>query len=121
MARSKSVVESIDLSNHLCCDYLLNLENTEETRSACVKYLRNFINKTQYADLEIISRNKKRILELGGDIGFPVESKKLAIFKFIFGTKYSIMMKEWFWNLEITIRRKWDKFLYILLEGDAKF
>jgi len=121
MARSKSVVESIDLSNHLCCDYLLNLENTEKTREACVNYLRNFINKTQYADSEIISKNQKRIIELGGDIGSLAETKKFAILKFVFGTKNTLMIKEWFWNLEITIRRKWDKLLAILFEGDINY
>lgn len=117
MTRSKSILESIDLSNDLCVDHFLKLRNDEKSRQACVKYLQKFIQNIQFADSEIILKNQKRIRELGGEIVVPAKSKKFTMFKIIFGTRFALVLKERLWNLEITIRRQWDRLLASIIEG----
>ena len=121
MSRSKSTIESLDLSNNLCVDYLLNLENNEITRDACIKFLQRFLNKIPLGDPKIILKNQKRILELGGEFTFPTETKKFSIFKYVFGKNATRMLKKWLWNLEVTFRRKWDKLLAYLSGEEIKY
>jgi glycosyltransferase involved in cell wall biosynthesis len=120
MTRSKAIVDSLDLANSLCIDHLLNLENNDTTRKACAKFLQAFNNKIHPENSEIILKNQKRILELGGEIIIPTETKKFAIFKSLFGTKISFMLKKWLWNLEIIFRNKWDKLLSFIFKDEIK-
>ena len=120
MSRSKEIVESLNLSNNLCIDHLLNLENNEVSRKACANFLKRVNNKIHPTNVEIILENQKRIVDLGGEIVFPTKTKKFTIFKYIFGIKTALMLKEQLWNLEIIFRKKWDKLLAYLFEEKIK-
>jgi len=121
MNRLISSIESLDISNNLCVDYLLNLENNELTRKACTIFLQRFINKIHLGDPKIILKNQKRIIELGGEVTFPTETKKFNIFKYIFGPNAARIVKKWLWNLETTFRNKWDKLLAYLSGEEIKY
>ena len=121
MKRSKSATESLDLSNNLCVDYLLNLENNEISRIACMKFLQRFVNNIHLGDSIIIKRNQARIKELGGEISPPTESKKFSIFKLIFGKNAARIVKKWFWNIEIILKKIWDKLLSYVSGNEIKY
>lgn len=111
MNKSKSTIESLDLSYNLCVDHLLGLEDNENTRQACAKLLQKFITKIHVGDPQIILKNQNRIKELGGEISFPTESKKFTILRYIFGKDLTRKLKNYLWNIEVLFRRMWDKFL----------
>jgi len=121
MGRSISSIESLDISNNLCVDHLLNLENNEFTRKACTIFLLRFINKIHLGDPKIILKNQKRIIELGGEITFSIETKKFSVIKYIFGTNAARILKKRLWNLEITFRKMWDKLLAYLSGEEIKY
>ena len=120
-SNSREKVESLDLSHNLCVNYLLHLENSELTRKASINYLQRFNNNIYFKHYDIVKANQKRIVELGGEITFPTETKKSSIFKYIFGTKATKISKKWLWNLEITFRKKWDKLLAYISGEEIKY
>ena len=121
MTRSKSVIESLNLSNNLCVDYLLSMENNDTTREACIKFLQRFLNKIPNGDPKIILSNRNRIISLGGQYNIPIETKKFSIFKNILGINTARLLKRWLWNSEIILRKTWDKLLAFLTEEKVKF
>jgi len=112
--KSRRNIESLNLSNNLCVDHLLNLKNNDVTKNACINYLQRFNNKIYFKHFDIVKANQKRILELGGEITFPTETIKLSIFKFVLGTNATSMLKKRLWNLELIFRKNWDKLLAYL-------
>lgn len=121
MTRSKSVIESLNLSNNLCVDYLLSLKNNEITRKASVEFLQRFLNKIPNGDPKIILSVRNRITSLGGEFNSPIEKKKFSIFKNIFGINTARNLKKWLWNSEIILRKTWDRLLALLTDNDIKY
>lgn len=114
MNKSKSIIESLDISYNLCIDHLLKLEDNEMTRKACIKLLQRFITKIHIGNSQIILKNQNRIVELGGEISFPTESKRFTILKYILGKHVTRKLKNLLWNIEIAVRGIWDRFLMYL-------
>lgn len=120
-SKSRKKIESLDLSHNLCVNHLLHLENSEITRKACINYLQRFNNNIYFKYFDIVKANQKRIVELGGEITFPTETKKFTIFKYIFGKHATRRFKGWLWNLEVILRGKWDKFIAYLSGEEIKY
>ncbi|MGD8306656.1 MAG: glycosyltransferase family A protein [Ignavibacteria bacterium] len=116
MNKSKSTIESLDLSYNLCVNHLLSLEDNEMTRKACASLLQRFITKVHVGDPQIILKNQNRIMELGGEISFPTESKKFTIIKYIFGKHATRKLKNYLWNVEVFVRSVWDRFLVYIFK-----
>jgi len=112
--RTEKSLESWSLSKNLCVDHLLNLENSEITRKACIKYLQRIISVPYRVNSTVIETNQKRIIELGGSITPPSESRKFIIIRKFLGLKTAKKLKIRLWNIEIAIRKYWDKLLAIL-------
>jgi glycosyltransferase involved in cell wall biosynthesis len=108
---SKNALESLSLSLNLCIDHLLALENDENTKRVCISLLQKFINSHYPADAEIINNIQKRIVELGGTVSSPKESRKFYFVRKIFGWKTSRFFKKWLWELEVGLYKNWDQLL----------
>ncbi len=119
-SRSREKIDSLNLSHNLCVNHLLQLENSEITRKACINYLQRFNNKIYVKHFDIVKTNQKRIVELGGEITFPTETKKFSIFKYILGTNATRILIKWLWYIEITLKNKWDKLLAYLSGEEIK-
>jgi glycosyltransferase involved in cell wall biosynthesis len=120
-SNSRKKIESLNLSHNLCVNHLLQLENSENTRKACINYLQRFNNNIYLKHYDIVKANQKRIVELGGEITLPTETKKTNILKYIIGINATQTLKKWVWNLEITFRTKWDKLLAYITGEEIKY
>jgi len=109
--RAGKSLESLNFSKTLCVDLLLNLEDSDVTREACINYLQRSIFFPASFDSPIIESNRKRISELGGSIVPPAMTRKFTIIKNIFGLKTARLIKNKLWHMEIIIRKYWDKIL----------
>ena len=109
--RAGKSLESLALSKSLCVDHLLNLENSEITRKACINYLQSNISLPDDVESPAIEANRNRIIELGGSIVPPTKTKKFNIIKKIIGMKTALLLKRKLWNMEIVVRKSWDKLL----------
>jgi len=112
--RGGKSLESLNLSRTLCADLLLNLEDSEITREACISYLQRDIIRPNGVNSPLIDTNRKRIIELGGSIVPPVRTRKFTIIGKIIGFKTAGLIKGRLWHMEILIRKSWDKLLSIL-------
>ena len=112
--KSKKTLESLNLAVNLCIDYLLKLENSETTRKASINCLQKIINTLYQNDSSIIGKNQKRIIELGGSITPVSRTTKFTMVQKILGLQKATTLKTKFWNLEILIRRNWDKLLSVI-------
>ncbi len=112
--KSQKTLESLNLAVNLCIDYLLKLENSETTRKASINCLQKIINTLYQNDSSIIGKNQKRIIELGGSITPVSRTTKFTMVQKILGLQKATTLKTKFWNLEILIRRNWDKLLSVI-------
>ncbi|MGB5892927.1 MAG: hypothetical protein WBG58_02040 [Ignavibacteriaceae bacterium] len=112
--RGGKSLESLNFSRTLCADLLLNLEDSEITREACISYLQRNIVIPHGVNSPLIDTNRKRIIELGGSIVPPVRTRKFTIIEKIIGFKTAGLIKGRLWHMEILIRKSWDKLLSIL-------
>ena len=114
--RSMETIKSLSLANDLCVNHLLKIENSPTTRNACVVFLQRFIKNIYFEEKELdgMQQIKKRILDLGGNIPRRQESKFFLIARLLFGLRIARLLKSQVWNLEITLRRYFDKVLLII-------
>ncbi|MBW1872569.1 MAG: glycosyltransferase family 2 protein, partial [Deltaproteobacteria bacterium] len=104
--RSKKAVESLDLSNYLSVEHLLNLENNELTREASIRFLQRFVGWIRTGEANIGRASLNRIAELGGVCTPP--SKPAATWP----------LRLWLWNSRITVRKNLDR-LFAMIDGDG--
>jgi glycosyltransferase involved in cell wall biosynthesis len=114
---STRAITSLYLSAQECVSHLLNFEESSITKNACVNYL-NRINHFFEYDEELLNKNQKRIIELGGNIRAKSDNLKFRIAQKIFGHKNAKYIKIIVWQLEILVHKSWDKILSIFSMGN---
>lgn len=114
---STRAITSLFLSAQDCVSHLLNYEESNITKIACVNYL-NRINHFFEYDEDLLNKNKKRILELGGNIRTKPDNLKFRIAQKIFGHKNTKYLKIKTWQIEILISKTTDKFLSFLFRNN---
>jgi len=112
--RSNKALESYIFSLNCCIDHLLSLDNSENTKNACINSLQNFINIFRPEDRSIISIVHQRISDLGGIIKPPVESWKFLIIQKILGMKTAMLLKKLIYRMKIFLHLNLDKLLATL-------
>lgn len=112
--KTEKYLESLNLCNNLCVDYLLKIDDSEITRKASRIFLQNFVAGIPLENSYIVKDTKIRIIELGGSIPPPSETRKFNFIKKILGFRIADFLKKWLWNMELIARREWDKFLAFL-------
>jgi hypothetical protein len=115
---TKKAYQSLNLSVNFCVDYLLKLENSEQTRKASVEALIDVIDSIYEKDSEIVKAIQKRINELGGTASNISKSRKFTITEKLFGINAATSLKSRLWNMEILLRRSWDKLYYVVISGE---
>lgn len=116
---SETALKSEILAINLCVDHLLTLENSESTRKASISYLQNLLFTVSTEMSYLVEDTKNRIIELGGSIPPPSESRKFTLIKKILGLRIANSIKKWMWDIERLVRKEWDKFLAVLFRDGA--
>lgn len=108
--KSKKKIVSLIEANISIVQNVLEKFNDDETRSACLFFLKRFYSSILYSDEEIIEIKKltNYIKSLGGELPPKEESRKFAIVKKILGLKRARELKLFLWNLEVKIRKTLD-------------
>jgi glycosyltransferase involved in cell wall biosynthesis len=112
--RTEKHLLSLNLANNLCVDHLLKIENSDETRKACMTFLQTFVAGIPADKSYIVKDTKNRIIELGGSIPPPSETKKFIFIRKILGYRIAQLIKRWLWNMERLVQMEWDKFMAFL-------
>jgi hypothetical protein len=76
-------------------------------------FLQNFVSRIPFDKSYLVKDTKNRIIELGGSIPPPSETRKFIFIKNL-GFRIASLIKAWLWNMERVVRREWDKFLAFL-------
>lgn len=108
-----NALQSIILSKNLQAEALLKLEDSEQTRKACINSLLREMFRYDL-DKDSISVVEKRISELGGYVTLPPYTKKFEVVKKILGLKTAKRLKGRIWYLEKLLKKYWEKFCSIL-------
>jgi glycosyltransferase involved in cell wall biosynthesis len=112
--KSSKALESQILSTILSISHLMALEDSERTRSACLKFLQrrlHYIYPENYAMLEKVTKVAQ---ELGGVLSPPDESLSFFFIRQLFGWKIAKRVKSIASNTEISVFKNWDRLLYLL-------
>lgn len=107
----KRSLDDISFAYNLCVDNLLQFMNDNRTRAAAVSFLKDFISLYYDYESDVIIKNKKRILYLGGTEERPYISRRFKIIESIFGNKAAVIMKSKTWSLKTYIEKRIDKLL----------
>jgi glycosyltransferase involved in cell wall biosynthesis len=111
---SDKAYDSLHRSVNLSVDYLLNLENSSRTRKAGRDALQDVVDSVYEEGSEIFLSNQKRIIALGGAVTEISRTGKFRLIERLFGLKNAVSLKTKLWNLELIVRRSWDKMFYTL-------
>jgi glycosyltransferase involved in cell wall biosynthesis len=105
-------ISSLFLSISLNIKYLRSLEDSERTRSACLKYLQTWLIYFYPDQKDILQRANLIARELGGELTPPEVRWKYLIIRKIFGWETGKMAEQKIPMLKQLFRSKWDKVLY---------
>jgi glycosyltransferase involved in cell wall biosynthesis len=106
--------ESYLLSKNLCIQYLLSLENSERTKSACLNALQNLLPLVYPEKEEWVTRINDLASELGGNLRAPPVNWKYYPVEKLFGREGRIKMVNNWRKIKNLMQRNWDKLHYHL-------
>lgn len=112
--KGNKALESRVLSTSLCIGYLRALEDSERTRAACLKFLQRRIRYIYPDNHAMLEKVTKTVQELEGVLLPPQESFIFFVIRKIFGWKIAKNIKNIAWRAETSVRRNWDRLLYLL-------
>jgi glycosyltransferase involved in cell wall biosynthesis len=111
--------ESMLLSNSLCIQYLLSLENSERTKTACLNLLQTFLSSFSPGEKELIAKINDLASELGGSLKPPRVNWKYYPVEMLLGREGRIKTVKNWRAVKYLMRRNWDKLLYQLIPTEA--
>jgi glycosyltransferase involved in cell wall biosynthesis len=112
--KSENALKSEVLSINLCVDHLLKLEKSEVVRKASISYLQNLVSGISTDMSYLVEDTKKRIIEMGGSIYPPSESRKFIFIKKTLGLRIANFIKKWLWDIERLVQKEFEKILAFL-------
>lgn len=112
--RSNEALESLLSSMKLSFQYLLNMENSERTRRACVKFMESRIMDYCPDDPEFFKKVEIIAKRIGGTLSDPEVDRKLLILKKMIGWKRAIYFRNFYSKSKIYVSRRLDELLYNL-------
>lgn len=101
LGKNEKSLLSLNKSINLSCDYLLNIDSSNESKEACIcalSYVSNIIKDRLPIEY---SQNLKRIGELGGVLLQQKTSLKFKIVEKFLGEKAAFYLKGLLWNFKI--------------------
>jgi glycosyltransferase involved in cell wall biosynthesis len=113
--RSKEALEALFISISRSIDHLRSLEDSEKTRSACLKYLQDRLWYFYPEKYEILEKAQNLAEKLGGNLSLPPdEGWKFSLLMNIFGWKMTMNLRNIAYRAETSALRNWDRFMYKL-------
>jgi glycosyltransferase involved in cell wall biosynthesis len=109
--QSDKKLESLWLSMRLHIQYLRSLEDSARARTACVTYLKNWLDNFSPARPDIVAEAKKLAATLGGHLDSPQLRPKYAWLEKIFGRNAASRAQLFAPQLKTCCQRLWDRAL----------
>lgn len=110
LGKKKKTVLSFHTSINLCCDYLLKIDDSVQSREACIYALSYLSNSIKNEFPELYKENILRIKSLGGELIPPHYSYNFRLVKAIFGENFAKKIKSGLWDLKIKSKERFDYF-----------
>lgn len=110
--RSSRKISSLIKANLLIVENTLKYSSDSALLESCSIFLMNFYSNLYFNDEEIpeINNLKQKILSLGGNLPGKNYSTKFKLIKKILGLSLARKLKNFFWSLEIKLRKFIDYF-----------
>jgi glycosyltransferase involved in cell wall biosynthesis len=105
-------LESLFLSLQMHMDYLLSLEDSARTRSACVKYLQRWLIHFYPARLDLVMQLELLATRLGRRLEHPDLRWKYVWLQRSFGWEFAKRAQVFLPKAKHTLLRTWDKTLH---------
>jgi glycosyltransferase involved in cell wall biosynthesis len=112
VGRSNKKLEALWRSMQLHISYLRRLEDSEEVRTACIRYLQNYLIDFYPLRLDIAEQMHKVARDLGGRLNAPRLSWKYSWIKALFGWDLAKRAQLFLPNVKWSLIRFWDKALF---------
>ena len=121
IGKSNKKKDALFLSMQLHIRYLLSLEDSPQTREACVRYIQTWLSWFHEQRPEIVSQLEQLASSLGGKLQPPKFSWKYAWIEPIFGWRAAREAKMFMPSLKERAHRLWDQTCFRLekREGTA--
>lgn len=114
VGRTNKKLESQFLSMQLHIQYLRSLQDSEETRSACLKYLQTWLIYFYPDRLDIAKRLEEIAAECGGKLEVPRFPRKYAWIQGMFGWEAARQAQVFVPRLKLSLKRSWDRAMFRL-------
>ena len=108
-------LESLLLATSLSINYLLSLEDSERTRTACLRVLQRELPFLYPEKRELLHEINDLANKLGGTLQTPEISWKYYLVKELFGWKAAKETMSYWARVKTKAKRNWDKLLYDLI------
>jgi glycosyltransferase involved in cell wall biosynthesis len=111
---STTALEFLFKSMCRCIEHFRELEDSERSRAACVRYLQGRLICFYPESRDILDRMNSLVGELGGTLSPPALSWKYRLIKAAFGWRIAKKCKTLFPKLRGYVESNWDKLMYHL-------
>jgi glycosyltransferase involved in cell wall biosynthesis len=112
IGRSDRKKEAQWLSMQLNIRYLRSLEDNQRARTACVRYLQNWIGNFYPERLDIFKQAEQTAKDLGGQLVIPALSWKYSWIRAIGGWNLARRAQVFLPGIRWSLQRYWDKTLF---------
>ncbi len=112
IGRSSRKLESLLLSTQLQVGYLRSLEDGENVRSACLKYLQTTLPYFYPERPDLVKRLEQIAASVGGHLETPRMSWKYAWIQKLFGWTPAKLTQLYYNQCKLSVMRSWDKTMF---------
>lgn len=101
--------DALWLSMKLTIGYLLSIDDSLRARSACVRYLQNWLAVFHPERPDLFSLAQQLASDLGGHLDVPQFPRKYRLVKRVFGWRIARLMERSLQEFRWSLLRNWDK------------
>jgi glycosyltransferase involved in cell wall biosynthesis len=114
--RSDSAYESLVLSTKLCMQHLLSLEDSEQTRRACIMLLENRLWHFHPEKSELIRQLEELARDLGAGTLHLRETWRYLLVGRYFGWNTAKILRNIWSGAKVSSNKNWDRLLHLLAD-----
>jgi glycosyltransferase involved in cell wall biosynthesis len=112
--KSKKKLDSLWISMQLHVKYIRSLEDSEQTRAACLTYLKNWLGYFYPGRMDIVGQAQQLAATFGGGLELPQLRRKYAWLEKISNRKIANQAQVSLPNMKTFLTRSWDKVMFHL-------
>jgi glycosyltransferase involved in cell wall biosynthesis len=120
-ARSTAAQEATFKSMCRCIEHCRNLDDTEPSRAACIRFLQDRLIYFYPDNPGIVEQARELAKALGGDLALPRLTWKYTLVRKAFGWKTAKRVQILCPQFRVVISREWDKLMWNLAGSSAAF